>query len=495
MRPSLSTLFLYATLALLTALDLAGSARAQVKDIGYRITNAGHGLVAVDRNGGYAPLTGRLVLLLQSDLQARLEAMAPPSAQDGYKRLQAQIAQAGTLSEGDNVVAGALRNAFLIDSIRKSDPSGVLLPDEMTFRSRNLWLLTSYGKLQRQLVSIDYLEKGALADGSGRDILWSKVQKIPALLDFFKLIPFPHFLYTYSAQCRAAGVPAPPNWDGNTDTTIPVGWVSPNGWRKQGVLNTNYLTPPGMFHNARTTVFSYVSTAPKGLCIALPIIQDAVGTPNVIDALGIICEGVSTTGSSSTSNAKACFWDNNGDVTLMTNTPYPIESNKFKAPPNLPDDNQCTDCHAGENAFITHPSTPIQTAKDQFNATGAPNFITGNNWYTPMVQATWPTNPEAKPYPSGNGLCSGCHTATGAGRLPNVNPFMLGGIPPRDNLYKFCYFLLPNVLTSTPAAGFNLGTMSAQNATTGASDIYNACKTLFPYFPMQAQWMQSVSPP
>jgi hypothetical protein len=426
--------------------------------------------------------TPALILQSQAALLQVLERQLPEAQRAAYRKKQQTLLGAGGAPEGDRVWAQALLTAFLLDTVKPVD--------EPTLRSRNQSLLSAYAKLLGQPLAADDVIAGKLPE-------WVKNRIVIDRNDLISIFGPIKGLYNYSAQCKAAGVPPPPNWDAKVD--VADGTVSPNGWKKQGQLNTNYLTQPGQFPNARTIVYSYVpATAPMGMCIALPIIQDTVNTPKVIDALGIICQGVSTTGNAGTSNSKACFWDNNGDVTLKTNTPYAINGTGFKSPPRLPDDNQCTDCHAGENAFIVHPGTPLQAAKDAFNNSHTPNFASQNNWYSPMVQPTWPINPEPPTYPDGNGLCGSCHTASDAGRLPNVNPFGLGGTPPRDDLFKYCYFLLPNVLTSVVNPAFNPGTMHSFVASNAAdvATLYQSCKSLFPFFPAtQNDWLQPRTPP
>jgi hypothetical protein len=444
-----------------------------------------HGFVLAP-DGTLTKATAEDILKSQAAYLQALEKLQTPEAAKDYQALKDKIAGAGDLPEGDRVFANSVLIARLLDTVKPED--------EATIRARNQSLLSSYGKIIGKPVSGDELDAGVPPH-------WvRKVSFDPNNIISIVGLPDIFTRYNYSAQCKAAGVPVPPNWDANLGSALNS--VSPNGWKNQGVLNTSYLTQPGQFPHRRTVVFSYASTtAPKGLCIALPIQQDTVATPNVIDALGIICQGLSTTGDATKSNSKACFWDNNGNVTLMANTPYKISSNKFLAPPRLPDDNQCTDCHAGENAFITHPGSPIQKAKDEFNNAATPNFVSQNNWYAPMVQPTWPTNPEAKTYPDGNGVCGGCHNANDAGRLPNVYPLGLGGLPPRDNLYKFCAFFLPNVLTTTSnPAVFDPGTMRNYNTAGYSADIqqlYEACKSLTPYyFPNSvANWLKPVTPP
>ncbi len=457
-----------------------------------QISSAVHGFF-INTDGKQIKVTPEFILQTQDAYVQNLKRQLTPTMLPAYQKILDVISSTGSLSEADRVWSNAILIGFLLNTVK--------VADEPTVRSRNQSLLSSYAKLIGSPIA-----SGDLA--ASKTPQWVKMKQIftrddiasiVGREDIASIVGNKGFRYSYSAKCKAAGVPVPPNWDAKINVADDV--VSANGWKKQGQLTTNYLTQPGQHPNANTIVYSYIpKTGPKGLCIALPILQNDPGvTPNtVIDALGIICQGISTTGDPNKSNSKACFWDNNGDETLMANTNYKINSVAFKAPPKLPDDNQCTDCHAGENAFIVHPGTPLEAAKKEFNKLNTPNFTSQNNWYSP-VQPTWPINPEPAAYPNGNGLCGSCHKASYAGRLPNVNPFGLGGTPPRDNLYKFCYFLLPNVLTQVvnPAV-FNPGTMASHVASNSAdvTTLYQSCKSLFPYFPAtQNEWLQPQTPP
>jgi hypothetical protein len=226
--------------------------------------------------------------------------------------------------------------------------------------------------------------------------------------------------------------------------------------------------------------------------MALPIRKTAA--QGNYDALGIICQGLSTTADPNASNSQACFWDNATD-TMVPNTTYPINGPTFIAPPNLPSNNQCTDCHAGENAFITHKGSVIETAKDTFNTNHATNFTSRNNWYTPRVDATWPQNPEpAGSYNGGNGLataaCVSCHTPNYAGRIPDVTG-AAGANPGRDKLFLYCWAISSGQITSgigPHAASVHLnGTPGPMKTHTGAGNVdldplYQACNKVIPVF-------------
>src|SRR5216683_5972296 len=73
----------------------------------------------------------------------------------------------------------------------------------------------------------------------------------------------------YIDECRAAGVPIPPDWG------------SPQ-WQSQGGLTTNFL-------GGNAEVFTFQNSSPRGFCFALPR-----SAGNIIEALGIICQGNDT---------------------------------------------------------------------------------------------------------------------------------------------------------------------------------------------------------
>jgi cytochrome c5 len=132
----------------------------------------------------------------------------------------------------------------------------------------------------------------------------------------------------YRAECRDAQVPIPPRW-GDKDK-----------WVYEGDLNTNFL---GLGNPSE--VWSFKSIEPKGICVALPRISGSN-----ISALGIICLG--------TESNNACFYDAE-DVPVGAEKP--IE--EFLAGADL-FNGVCTDCHAGENPYVVHPSGPLNLAPD-----------------------------------------------------------------------------------------------------------------------------------
>ena len=478
----------------------------------------------------------QIILNTQNELLANLEKQATREQADLLRRQRAAVAAKGKPAEGDLVWI----NALMIDSFLGNSSS----KEAIALRRLNFALLTNYGVLAGQPVSVEDLMKNTAPKFVAQNyqfVLGPGQGQGPAINFYLQHII--EDVKSYNQQCQAAGVPTPPSFqltdpNPNTDLNgkIPVfkNGVPPAspGWAHEGQLTPNhsYLNPTANNPNQFSMVYSYTSTNPQGFCLALPIVSDTnnPNPPSAWNAFGIICQSVTPVSNTdkTTSQSKACFWDNNGNIKFPAKGgTLALDSGNFIAPPDLPANNICTDCHAGENAFNIHPGTPLKTAKDNFNnapANIANNFTTRNNWYKPMVDADWPQNPEPQitnpqsnspisiflaSYPNGNNLCSGCHNANDAGRLPDVaegafaaTSGVAGGWPARDNHYKYCDFLLPNVLTFDTTNGAVVGTMSSHVGINNGADVaklYSKCSSLFPPFAgSQNAWiLKHVLPP
>ena len=90
----------------------------------------------------------------------------------------------------------------------------------------------------------------------------------------------------YMADCRAQGVPIPPDWAETGTSWVDQGNLNTNGG------GTNLLQGPVDAH-----VWTYTDPNVRGACVALPR-ED--GSPGSL--AGIICQSATT--------GKACFWDN-----------------------------------------------------------------------------------------------------------------------------------------------------------------------------------------
>jgi hypothetical protein len=200
-------------------------------------------------------------------------------------------------------------------------------------------------------------------------------------------------LSNYMQDCKKAGVPLPPVW-------------GDAGWQRKGVLPKK-LSFDGDY--ATTEVWTYATDA--GICYALPRIDDS----GVIKLLGIICQGqkVSKEGKKVST---ACFWDNvdaatgkriEGAATAGMDPRKIGDGYTLK----LPESEQCTHCHRGDNVFTIYPGTVLAQG-DKTNVTDA---------YTPIVQGGWALNPRrnyklrADKYPKSDGSaktdgCVTCHS-------------------------------------------------------------------------------------
>jgi hypothetical protein len=182
-----------------------------------------------------------------------------------------------------------------------------------------------------------------------------------------------------------------------------------------------------------------------------------VATPSTVDGPGVCVINMSTLGQSEFDiicqgpRGKACFWAG-----------YPWGSTQTPAPPmtsvQLLDNNWngtgmlithsstagdvttgCTNCHLGENAFITHmePPTHPLSLNVSFNPDGTqahgalPNWMP-SSWFDPIMSSNAPVhNPGPNPYvgyyPTSTSGCLGCHIQSYAGRFPSVANHPSGG--------------------------------------------------------------------
>lgn len=206
----------------------------------------------------------------------------------------------------------------------------------------------------------------------------------------------------YIKTCRDAGVPVPDVYE-----------LGGSGWTDNKELTTLFIGP------GDSAKVAYISSAtPEGVCIALPRFD--AGSANTV-AVGLICMGSAT--------SKACFFDDKTGVALnavMKLTDFASNKELEGAGKDV-----CTDCHAGENAFVIHP--------DAAAFKGIPNRKP-KDWYQPLVVKSWPQNPGPGPE---KGKCNAaCHKQTKAGRLPAVSTQLEG----------YCGTVLTGALADTMSA-------------------------------------------
>jgi hypothetical protein len=232
---------------------------------------------------------------------------------------------------------------------------------------------------------------------------------------------------SYASQCRANDVPLPRPWG---RTTLGDGV---DQWKARGTLDDSYIGP------LPVDVYTLTSTSPPGVCA---IALRADGT------FDVLCQGT---------NGKACFWEADPNFWPKHGLPPPrprLPNGGAAEPADLaivgvipaaPDQSvPCTQCHAGENAFITH-TTAGHPTNQRALAGWRPSTI-----YTPIVPKEWPPNTVALSTRELPRSClGGCHDLggpAGAGRLPRLRgidvhfcdllktvtsiPASRGGMPP-----------------------------------------------------------------
>jgi hypothetical protein len=242
----------------------------------------------------------------------------------------------------------------------------------------------------------------------------------------------------YIDECMAAKVPIPPS----INVMDPAGVA---GWKSQGFIPTGDQFIVGSPAELRT----YKSATPAGMCYALPRYTDATLTTVQLD--GVICLSQET--------SKVCFWDNqmkrNG-FSFPAGTRIPIGvANKAVDPMGRyqaggaellgGSGDVCTDCHAGENPYITHPRSNLGGGVLWESLSGAPQNLPtfAPNRYDPLVAAPWPQNQLSHAGLTVPAQCQGCHVKGSAGRFPHLS----------NELPGFCKTVLTNAISRTMPLG------------------------------------------
>lgn len=197
----------------------------------------------------------------------------------------------------------------------------------------------------------------------------------------------------YIAECREAGVPIPPP-------------MYTDGWQNRGVFTTEFIS-----EDLVAELWLYEGEDIGGACLALPrYFSDTDDTTTRF--FGLICLGKESN--------NACFWDNPSSARWPRNEARPIED--FVGGAALAENGQgtCTDCHAGENPFVVHP--------DVVAFSGLTSVLGSDDWYEPIVAATWPQNPGPIDLSSidSEQSCDSCHSQGFAGRFPDVTAGLTG---------------------------------------------------------------------
>jgi len=229
----------------------------------------------------------------------------------------------------------------------------------------------------------------------------------------------------YINECMAARVPIPPS----------IGVLDPAGvagWKSQG-----FIPIPTQFIGQTSgpspaEVRTYKSSNPAGMCYALPRYSDTSNTTVALD--GVICLSQET--------SKVCFWDNQMmgmGFSFPAGTQIPIgvanpavdpmgryQAGGFELLGGT--GGICTDCHAGENPYITHPKADLGGGVLWESLSAAPQNLPtfAPNRYDPLVAAAWPQNQLSQAGPTVPAVCRGCHVKGGAGRFAHLSNQLIG---------------------------------------------------------------------
>jgi hypothetical protein len=308
------------------------------------------------------------VFAVQAQYRRTLEGQVDPTMAERSRALVNELVREGISAD---------ERAFLDDKLIRSLAEASSHPDAMALRGKSVTLHRAYRRLRGGRADFPAIE--ARLRSVGLEEAPSKSSEPASLVS------------SYELDCLSAGVPVPPAWG-------TAGWVS-----------RGQLTKPFISTDLLASVYYWSSSSPRGTCIALPRSNGFN-----IDLLGVICHGVDT--------SKACFWDN-ADVAIGEVVPMSsfVKGNN----PAIADGGMCTGCHAGENPFVIHPSTPLDLAPvvpaDRWYA---------KNWYDPLIASNLPQNPgptnaiAALPVGAGQGSCQGCHTL--GQRLPELSQSSFG---------------------------------------------------------------------
>jgi von Willebrand factor type A domain len=252
----------------------------------------------------------------------------------------------------------------------------------------------------------------------------------------------------YISECQANGVPTPPDIGSSAWTLSSFGgnnkFPLPSGSSSGPLGNSGQLFLP-----TGAQAYVYKSSAPEGMCIALPRSNNpGGGSSNTIDLDGVICLGKTT--------SKACFWDNQAPdgpgapgpaVTFPEGTVKPISQFAGGADLFGGTGGVCTGCHAGQNPYIMHPLTPLsQDALPSY-----PTFAT--QWYNPLVHPNWPQNAGPIAQSLVPSQCNSCHRSGGSGgAFPLLTRSIQNGQTPPNNT-SYCTTVLANAINRTMPPG------------------------------------------
>ncbi|HEU0133614.1 MAG TPA: hypothetical protein VFR28_02240, partial [Allosphingosinicella sp.] len=329
-----------------------------------RIAKIGHGF-AFDSKMRKIPMDLKTIQSMQGSLRAEL-AKAKLADRNGVRAytMRVEAAMAGTRSEEERAL---LTGALIGRQLEVADKRV-----RAAYDWRNRFLI----ERSRALLEQRFGRRYQLSESVRR------LLREGGLINIISALETP-----YMSECRAAGVPVPPNFS----------MSKPGAWKNQGNLSFNMLDP-----EQAASVWTWTDPARRGACVALPRRNGGPGT-----FAGIICQSATT--------GKACFWDNLTRADPFRRIPAATETmviRDLQDGRTLDEGAPCTGCHTGNNVYIMSPDDPTW-AKLMRGPLTAGNFTTvfeplantvaGGPRYTPIAHASW-TNP-----PLAVGCSGSCH--------------------------------------------------------------------------------------
>ena len=441
------------------------------------ITAFGHGGF-FGPNGEQVPITMDFVTEAQAYYKSKLVAALPTTKKKDFETYEVQVMKGIKPSGQDRLILEHQSIEWLIANTSspqmKQQCAGRLraLRQTMNWKipehavpgeAEKLERYTPSPKVVKRLASPQLRLANSTSNQDGRQLLTATRNLGQAYID----------------ECRAAGVPIPPT----------INMMDPNGtagWRSEGFIPQISQFIVGTPAELR----SYKSTAPEGMCFALPRYTDTSKTTVELD--GVICMGKQS--------SKVCFWDNQMSGTTFTfpaGTQIPI--GVASSPGGLYQGGGkeiefggggvCTDCHAGENPYIIHPNanlapsgTPVLWQSLSQPPRNMPTMAV--NRYDPLVGATWPQNESSQAGSTLPSACTGCHFKGSAGRLPHLSIRLNG-------LQGYCPVVLGQAITKTMPQGSPGSAATAANAFKDtlckAPNASNRSQVLF-YYPGDDNW-------
>ena len=245
------------------------------------------------------------------------------------------------------------------------------------------------------------------ASSSGQFVIQFTTVKDAAMVSGIEVATFKDS--AYAAQCAAAGVPFPPPW-GSLNAGLPG---AGKAWTYSGRSTGSFIDFPD------SEIYWAATTSPAGLCLI-----NGHGDFSDAQEFDVICQGT---------NGKACFWAGTQLPAGGSNGNPPVHNTSILGASwtssggvTIQDGfsiGSCTNCHAGQNAFIAHNATGAA-----LNLLGvAPNWMP-TTWYSP-VGAAYPLAQNEGPDPladfppsTSSPACTSCHTKGGPpGPFPRLS--------------------------------------------------------------------------